>query len=86
MITHMVLPCFATIISYRLIVKSGRAWELQELRLKSWEDLHSLWWICCKERNRLATEDHERKRLNVAGEVEAHERDMVVGNISSQMS
>ena len=40
---------------------------MEELRRKSWEDLHSLWYMCCKENNRIATENRERQRLNLTG-------------------
>jgi large subunit ribosomal protein L47 len=40
----------------------GRPWTVEELRRKSWEDLHALWWVCCKERNRLATARVELNR------------------------
>lgn len=57
----------------------GRPWTTSELRNKSWEDLHALWWQCCKERNRIATEDFERQRLNAGyGEHEARARDTAV--------
>lgn len=62
----------------------GRPWSIQELREKSWEDLHCLWWVCVKERNRIATSNLERKRLRAGyGDWESNERDRAVSDLVS---
>ncbi|KAH6612091.1 50S ribosomal protein-like protein L4 [Boeremia exigua] len=57
----------------------GREWTMGELRSKDWDSLHQLWWVCVKERNRLATEKLERARLKALyGDHEGKERDEAV--------
>lgn len=62
-------------------VAFGRAWTVEELRRKSWDDLHRLWWVCVKERNRIATAAVARKQFDLGfGQYESEERDAAVGS------
>ncbi|ERF76753.1 hypothetical protein EPUS_02292 [Endocarpon pusillum Z07020] len=57
----------------------GRAWTVDELAKKNWNDLWTLWWRCVRERNYLATEANERHRVAAGyGEAESKERVAVV--------
>ena len=53
-------------------VKHGRAWSLDELRLKNNTDLHQLWYVLHKERNMLLT--MEQIYININQPMPSHER------------
>ncbi|KAG7488096.1 hypothetical protein MATL_G00030840 [Megalops atlanticus] len=46
-------------------VKSGAPWTAKQLRTKSNEDLHKLWYVLLKEKNMLLTIEQEAKRQRV---------------------
>ncbi|EXJ90605.1 hypothetical protein A1O1_03708 [Capronia coronata CBS 617.96] len=53
----------------------GRAWTYQELSVKSFDDLHKLYWVCVKEQNQALTREKERKRVRAGyGALESEER------------
>jgi hypothetical protein len=43
----------------------GRPWSRQEMRNKSFDDLHRLWWISLKERNLLASQKEEASKFRL---------------------
>ena len=60
-------------------IAHGRAWTYAELAVKSFEDLHGLYWVAHRERNRINTSRKERGRVYAGyGDFEAESREGVV--------
>ena len=53
----------------------GRPWTAEELRRKSWDDLHVLWYKCILERNIIATEALDARKQGVFFAIEDVHRD-----------
>lgn len=66
------------------VAAHGRAWAVAELRMRDWDDLHRLWWVCVKEVNRMHTMEIERKRVKAGyGDYEGMTRMQTVSHCFS---
>lgn len=54
-----------TIVTTSEEMAYGRAWKESDLIFKSFADLHTLWWLCHMEQNRIVTRtlDHGKLKL-----------------------
>ena len=53
------------VINKYLSLLLGRSWTAAELRRKSFKDLHTLWYVLLRERNLLASQREEARRMDV---------------------
>ncbi|KAK4394622.1 39S ribosomal protein L47, mitochondrial [Sesamum angolense] len=63
----------------------GRSWKASELRLKSWDDLHKLWYVLLKEKNMLMTQRQMLHAQNLRfPNPERLPKNVIPGTVSSQ--
>ena len=79
---HMVcLPYSTRSTAKDELTRTGRSWSYAELSIKSFDDLHKLYWLCVKEQNQLLTREKEMTRVRAGfGLVELEEKLKVVSS------